>query len=74
MAWAQRLGDESKRHQESVRVGLRWRTKKPGEFNRWLKESDLSEETRQTILRRTPLAVQHQIEQNNPNPAAASEP
>ncbi len=71
MAWAQRIDDESERHAQSVRVGIRWRGKDPKAFNDWLKESDLSEETRQKILkvreRGAPMSAKSK-------PAAAGKP
>ena len=71
MAWAQRIDGESERHAQSVRVGIRWRGKDPKAFNDWLKESDLSEETRQKILkvreRGAPMSAKSK-------PAAAGKP
>jgi hypothetical protein len=50
MAWVQQLEDESVRHTQSVRVGVRWRGEDRVAFDEWLGKNDLPEETRQEIL------------------------
>ena len=72
LAWAQRLDNESERHAQSVRVGIRWRSKDPEAFNEWLKENDLPEETRQKILGAPPQRSARMTV--NPPSAAAGKP
>ncbi len=76
MVWVQRLDDEARRHSESVRVGKRWRGKDPEAFDKWLKESDLPEETRQKILAAAPPPQQQRGARmkRNPKPAAVGKP
>jgi hypothetical protein len=75
MVWVQRLDDEARRHSESVRVGIRWKGKDPEAFDKWLKESDLPEETRQKILAAPPPPQQRGARmKRNPKPAAVGKP
>jgi hypothetical protein len=72
LAWARRFDDESERHNQSVRVGVRWRSKDPQGFDAWLKENDLPEETRQRILKAPPAPGIRMPAK--PKPVAAGKP
>jgi hypothetical protein len=74
MAWVQQLDDEAERHTQSVRVGIRWRSKDPEAFDDWLKESDLPEEIRQRILKAPTPAARGARRNMKPKPAAAARP
>jgi hypothetical protein len=74
MALARLLDDESKRNRELTRVATRWKARDPDALGEWLKESDISEETRQIILAGLPRS-QQRIEINvRSKPKAARKP
>ncbi len=74
MAWAQRLDDESKRNRELIRVASRWKFRDPDALGEWLSGSDVSEETRQTILNGVPRSQQRIEIGVKSNPKAARKP
>jgi hypothetical protein len=74
MEWARRLSDEDERRGQTIRVGIRWRRDDPQAFSDWLKESDLSEETRRKILRAPAPERRGAAGKGNPKPAAAGKP
>lgn len=54
MNWARRLDDQKQRNEQTIRVGIRWRSKDPEALNSWLKENDLPEQTLKRILAKAP--------------------
>jgi len=71
LEWSLRLDDETARHHESVRVGLRWLSVDSEAFNAWLTENDIPEETLETIRRRSPKMPMAAKLNQKPKPAAA---
>jgi hypothetical protein len=71
LEWSLRIDDETVRHQEAVRVGLRWLSVDSEAFAAWLAENDFPEETLETIQRRAPKMPMAAKLNLKPKPAAA---